>query len=133
MVPDWWRVESHDQVDDGGLAAAAGADDADEFAGLDTEGEVACTEVAPAVVKRDVVEGQCGAGRWRRACDGRILRRVFGRQDPIAGWFKGEGKKGIHFLGVDAGLMQVYLGAEQRLQDGGRRGEGRRRRRRDCL
>ena len=112
------RVEAHDEVDYGGLTAATGADDADELAGLDAEGEVACAEVAATVVEGDVVEGQRGAGKGRHACASRLLRGISGRQDLGAGWFKGEGEKGIHFFGVDAGLLQVDLGAEKRLQDG---------------
>ena len=110
------RVETHDQVDDGGLAAAAGADDTDELIRLDAEGEFLCAEIAAAVVERYVLESERGPNRPRGQFD--ILYRRPGGKERVPGRFMGESEEVIHSFGVDPRFLQVDMGAQQRLQHG---------------
>lgn len=108
-------VETHDEVDDGGLAAAAGADDTDELTRLDAEGKFLCAEVAAAIVERYVLESERGPNRLGGRFDITIL---YGRprgKERVPGRFRGESEEVIHSFGVESRFLQVDMGAQQRL------------------
>ena len=112
------REETHDEVDGGGLAAAAGADDTDELTRLDAEGEFLCAEVAAAVVERYVLESERGPNRLRGRFDIFFLYRRPGGKECVPGRFRGESEEVVHSFGVDPRFLQVDMGAQQRLQHG---------------